>query len=184
MIVLLIGPRGCGKSTLGRAVATAMSRSFHDLDDLVLAHFPQSSVSEVWAVHSESRWRHVEAETLLALLKRTDSSDTPVIALGGGTVMIPEARSAIEDARKNQQAACIYLHCDATELEKRLSAQSGDRPSLTGQSPAEEIATVLQQREPTYRQLADVIVDVSASSHQQAVDQLVTAIGQLSNTLP
>ncbi len=172
MNILLVGPRGSGKSTLGRLLADRLHHSFVDLDDTVLATFEQTCVTDVWAMHGEHAWRRSEVQALL----RTFAARDQVIALGGGTPMVPDAFEYISRAISEQAAVCIYLHCHPDQLAHRLSVDAGDRPSLTGDDPARESAVILAQREPTYRKLANIVIDVSdhsiAESCEVAVEQL------------
>jgi len=161
MTVLLIGPRASGKSTVGRMLAAALNASFVDLDDVVLAGFADQgldTVEAVWAGPGEPAWRQGEAAALAARL--TGAPDADVIALGGGTPVIDDARTRIEAAQRAGRAIVVYLRCPVAVLERRLR-EPGDRPSLTGASPADETARVLAEREPVYLELADVVTDAT-----------------------
>ena len=63
-------------------------------------------------------------------------------------------------------ARTVYLQCSTDTLTQRIRRQPGDRPSLTGADPAEEMAVVLAEREPVYRAVADLIVDANDSTAQ------------------
>ena len=168
MNVLLIGLRGSGKSTIGRELAGRLSRPFVDLDERVLATFAEASVSEVWSAHGEAAWREREAAVLEAVLRDADQ----VVALGGGTPMIADARRRIESCRRAGEARVVYLQCDVKELARRLTRDVGDRPSLTGADPVDEIRTVLEAREPTYRELADFVCDVTDATPEVAAESI------------
>lgn len=170
--VLLIGPRGCGKTTLGRAAAAALSRSFVDLDDVTLGQFDQPTITGVWDKHGEQAWRRAEVKALMRVLE----AGGQIMALGGGTPTIPQAAALIKQEKQRGRTRCIYLHCDASELAQRLRAAEGDRPSLTGARPADEIAAVLHQREPTYRALADNVLDMTAMSPEQSTDAIIAIV--------
>jgi shikimate kinase len=165
---LLIGLRGCGKTTIGRELARRTDRPFIDLDDIVLATFTEASVSDVWSAHGEAAWREAEATALDEVLRAADQ----VVALGGGTPMIDDAHRRIVSRQRAGAATVVYLHCDTGELARRLARDGGDRPSLTGAGPMEEIQTVLEAREPTYRQLADVVYDVTGVSPEAAAVEI------------
>lgn len=159
-----MGLRGSGKTTIGRLLAQRTGRPFVDLDDRALAHFAETTVTEVWRVHGEPAWRDAEALALRELL----AGHEEIVALGGGTPMIDDARGQIEHHRRAGTATVVYLRCDALELSRRLAADTGDRPSLTGTDPVSEIRGVLDAREPTYHALADLEYDVSDVSPETA----------------
>ncbi len=185
MNVLLIGPRGCGKSSVGVLLAGRLEIPFRDLDDIVLGSFEQASVSEVWAMCGESAWREAEVSSLKESLGEASS----VIALGGGVPMIEDARTLINLAREAGEAVVIYLRCEPDELRRRLIKDSGDRPGggrtggdrpgLTGADPIAEIDDVLAQRHPTYARMADHVFDVSAATVEKTAEQLADWIRTL-----
>jgi shikimate kinase len=160
--LLLIGPRASGKTTIGRLVAAATDRPFVDLDVVVLASFDEPTVESVWQAHGEPAWRAGEVDALRSVLSGADA----VVALGGGTPMIPEARALIDDARQHGTARVCYLRVPVAVLVERLEADPGDRPSLTGAGVAEEMAAVLAVREPTYLAVADEVVE----AHEDSAD--------------
>jgi shikimate kinase len=162
--ILLMGLRGSGKTTIGRLLAQRAGRRFVDLDDLALARFPETTVTAVWQAHGEPAWREAEALALRQVLAGSEA----IIALGGGTPMIDDARALIEQAQAEGAATVIYLRCTTAEMSRRLSADAGDRPSLTGADPVAEIQAVLEAREPTFRALADHELDVTEISAEEA----------------
>jgi shikimate kinase len=154
MNILLIGPRATGKSTIGRALAERLGRAFIDLDDRVRARFGGDDVRVIWATHGEPAWRATELACLISVL----GEDNRVIALGGGTPMIPDAMEAIRSAQRLDRARVVYLQCGTSELVRRLQDGAGDRPSLSGGDVALETRRIIAQREPTYLELADAVV--------------------------
>ena len=168
MNVLLIGPRGSGKSSVGVLLAGRLEIPFRDLDDLVLGSFEQTSVTEVWATCGESAWRAAEVNSL----KNSLGDEASVIALGGGVPMIKDARILINLARDAGEAIVIYLRCEPDELRRRLVADIGDRPGLTGEDPIAEIDDIFSLRDPIYIQMADRVSDVSATSVEKIAEHL------------
>lgn len=162
MNIILMGYRGSGKTSIGKKIADQTWKEFVDTDAQVIKRFDGRSIADVWATDGEAAFRAAEAEVTQELLTR----DNHVIALGGGTVMDPGTAEAIKNA---VDAKRIYLAAKPAVLAARIAndAQSAAaRPSLTGggsdaSGSVEEITAVLEQRDPVYRELADVVFDVS-----------------------
>jgi len=176
MNTLLIGPRGCGKSSVGQRLADVLKRPFVELDARVLQTFAQDSVHEVWAVHGEDAWRAAEVEQLNSTLEK----DGQVVALGGGTPIIDEAQQRIQEEQQAGRARLIYLFCETSELRRRLEGNLGDRPALTDAGSIDELEAVLRARDPIYRKLADLIVPATTDSPDDIAAQLASEIGKLS----
>lgn len=158
MNIVLIGYRGSGKTTIGRKLASQLWKGFVDVDQEACRRFGIDSIAEIWRVHGELAWR----ETEVRVVQETMAKDEQVIALGGGTLMQPGARAAVEQA---QGVRRIYLHCEAEELHRRIEADPASgatRPSLTSfGGGVEEVRTMLAEREPVYRAVADHVLNVT-----------------------
>ncbi|MEM0915633.1 MAG: shikimate kinase [Planctomycetota bacterium] len=168
MSVVLIGYRGSGKSTVGRALAERLGMRFVDLDDEVCARFGGATVAEIWADPGEPAFRAAECDAVEALL----TEPGVVIALGGGTPMQPVAADAI----RRSSALKVYLQASAEELDSRTRADPASvdhRPALTAAGGGlDEVRAVLAEREPTYRALADREIDTSGQSVKALVDRI------------
>lgn len=168
MNIVLIGYRGCGKSTLGGLLAQARGLAFVDTDAVTCVRFGSNSIAEIWQRHGEPAWRKAECDVLDEVLARPGQ----VVALGGGTVMETRARAALEGGT---DLRCLWLQCQPQVLAQRISQDSASRatrPSLTGAASAdslEEILHVLAKREPVYRALAGQILDVTGLNPQEAL---------------
>jgi shikimate kinase len=170
MNIILFGYRGSGKTTVGKLLAEELWKTLADTDEEIRRRFAGATIAEIWAKQGVAAFRQAEVEVTRELCARKDL----VIALGGGTLMQPEARLAVQQA---PEAVRIYLHCTAEELARRLAQDSATvhaRPNLTALGGGiEEIKTVLAQREPVYRSVADKVFDVTHVQPKQAVRFLI-----------
>lgn len=168
--LILIGYRGSGKTSVGRVIADQIRKTFVDIDQAICDRFGGRTVAEIWATDGEPAYRAVEVE----VTREACASSGQVIALGGGTLMQPGAREAVEAA----DAVRVYLRCDSEELNRRISGDPqtvGLRPSLTGQGGGlDEIAAVLAEREPVYRAVADGEIDVTYTSIDETACHLIS----------
>jgi shikimate kinase len=171
--LVLIGPRAAGKTTLGRLTAQRLGRPFVDLDDRVREAFGGATIKAIFESHGESAFREAELNALRAAI------DEPagVIALGGGAPMTSAGRALVSDARLAGKAYVVYLLAEVETLQARLrESDLRDRPSLTGGDPIEEVANVLEQRNPTYHSLADRSLDTQSASMESLAQTLAAFV--------
>jgi len=153
-LLLLIGLRCSGKTTLGEAAARAMGSSFQDLDPLALGRLGRPTVTEAFALDGEAAWRRAESEALTDALREASG----VLSLGGGAPTAPGAAAAIRAAQSEGRARVALLHPGEAELVRRLTAARGDRPKLAADD-ASEVLHMAAERLPLYRSLADAVID-------------------------
>jgi len=157
---VLMGLRGCGKSTVGAILAREWNRRFVDLDDRTLdtlrSRHGATSIADAFERFGEAAFRDAEAEALREVLDDHDLRNA-VIALGGGTPTAPGAA----DALRSSASVLVYLRPSVEELKRRLAGEiDSRRPALLpGRDPVSEIATVFDQRDPLYRQLAAIVIE-------------------------
>jgi shikimate kinase len=172
MLVLLIGARAAGKTTIGRRIAAMRSLPFVDLDDRVRARLGGGGVAEIWRRVGEAAWRRAEVEALREVAREGDA----IVALGGGTPALPAAQRIIEEGRRCGRMRVVYLRCAAPVLAARLRAGTGDRPSLTGLHPADEVQEVVARREPAYLALADASCDTAGADPEATAREVVELV--------
>ena len=169
MNIILIGYRASGKSSMGKLMAQQLWKTYKDVDHETCKVFNNPSIADIWKEHGEPAWRREEVKVTQQLCKQDDL----VIALGGGTLMQPGAREAVENAN----AVRIYLKCKPEELYRRIqgdSQSSQTRPSLTGKGGGlDEIIEVLKVREPVYEAVADHVFDVTYTPVEDAVRYVI-----------
>lgn len=173
MNVILLGYRGSGKTSIGKKLASELWKDFVDLDDRVRRRFNDASIAEIWEKWGEAGFRQAEAEAAVEAFGKDDL----VVATGGGILTHDAGRQAVADA---SDATRIYLSCAPGVLAQRIAADastSTQRPSLTGDTdPAAEVEKVLAQRDPAYREIADIVFDVSHCSIEEAVRHLIAKL--------
>lgn len=170
MNIVLMGYRGSGKTTIGRKMAEHLWKDFADTDELVCRRFGGRSIREIWASEGEGAFRAAESVVVGELLKKMDQ----VIALGGGTVMQPQARAELEAA---SDITRIYLKCDPQVLFERIQLDATTAATRPALSPAggtlDEIRHILAEREPVYEALADKVFDVTHVTPDDAVGHII-----------
>jgi len=168
--IILIGYRGCGKTTLGKVLAERLWLTFVDVDVATCQRFGNDSIAAIWSEHGEPQWRRVEVEVTQELVKGSDK----VIGLGGGTLMQAGARQAVEEA---ENAVRFYLKCEPEVLLQRIGQDdqsAATRPNLTQLGGGiEEITAMLAEREPIYLAVADQVLDVSNLAPNDAVRYII-----------
>lgn len=164
MNIVLVGYRGCGKTTVGKRLADRLWQKFVDVDDLIVKKAGKT-IKEIFEQDGEERFRDLESEALAECLKMTDH----VIGLGGGTL----GREGNRKMLKESGVKIIYLKCEAEELDRRCSADANsaiNRPALTSLGGGlAEIKHLLEKREPLYREVKTAELDVTRLSPEDAV---------------
>jgi len=173
MNIILLGLRGCGKTTAGKLLAARLKRPFVDLDDVTPRELGAGTVAEAWTKHGEPAFRHAEVMALTRVLSR----DGQVVALGGGTPTAPGAPSLLEHVAALGRAVIVYLRAPAEVLRERLlSANNANRPSLTGLGVLDEIEGVMAVRDPIYRELARHVVEAGRLSPEETVQAVARLV--------
>lgn len=154
-IIFLIGMRGTGKTTVGKALAKNLDCEFIDLDEY-LQKKEAATVGEIVAGHGWEGFRKKEAEALRNVVNDCQSKPSAVVATGGGAPLLEENRELMRAS-----GHVCYLRVSPGELARRLRAnpESGQRPSLTGKDMIEELAEVYAARRDAYRDCAHVEID-------------------------
>lgn len=164
--IYLIGARGCGKTTVGQALALALGYDFCDTDHY-LQQSSRQTVADIVAIEGWCGFRARETQSLKAV-----TAACKVIATGGGMVLAEENRLFMRE-----HGRAIYLKAEAPVLAARLLAypQAEQRPTLTGRPIAEEMVEVLAERDALYQQTAHHIID-AMQSPDTVVNQIVSSL--------
>jgi len=165
--IYLVGPRGAGKSTIGRLLADRLGWHFEDCDAAV-ERASGLAVAQVFRSAGESAFRDAE-HTVLA---RLAGQPRLVIATGGGAVLRPANRALLRST-----GVTIYLTASTEELCDRLATDPAParRPPLTALPQADEVAQVVEHRDPLYRDVASITVDTTGQTPDAVVDAILAA---------
>jgi shikimate kinase len=159
--VLLVGPRGSGKTTVARLLADELGWAWVDADVLLEARAGMS-IRDIFAAEGEAGFRRREAD----MLAEVCTLDSHVIATGGGVVLRPENRALLK-----RSGVVVWLTGDIDTLWGRITADAttaARRPTLTVGGRA-EVAELVAAREPLYRECADVTIDTTGRTPAEIV---------------
>ncbi len=174
--LLLMGLRGCGKTTLAPPVAARLGLAWRDLDEVTKTRLGARTVAEAWAKTGEAGFRAAEFDAL----RDTLAGEEGVLALGGGTLMNNSTREWFGRYRRARPVFVAYLRITPGVQRARL-AQSGvaDRPSLTGRGVLEELDDVFAARDPVYRSLADEVFECDSLPIERTAELVVSSYGSM-----
>lgn len=159
--VILIGPPGAGKSSVGKALGQKLSTHFADTDVLIEK---QSGlrVSEIFLDKGEPFFRELEKEVVLRELTTFDG----VLALGGGAVM----NSDVEQALRETGDPICFLDVSLSSAAPRIGFNR-DRPLLVG-NPRAKWQELMNVRRPIYESLATLTVSTDSGTPSQIAQEI------------
>lgn len=146
-LVVLIGPPGAGKSTVGDRLAEETGTSFRDTDTDV-ERTAGKSVADVFVEDGEPHFRDLERDAVARALTEHDG----VLALGGGAVMDPRTEAALLDYR-GRGGVVVFLDVTLAAVVPRVGLNQS-RPLLLG-SPRKQWLELMNARRPVYERVAD-----------------------------
>jgi shikimate kinase len=151
--IILIGPPGAGKSTIGHSLAKKMKVKFADTDSLIEAKLDKK-ISDIFVDLGEPIFRTEELIVLAEVLQ----SDNGVVSLGGGAPISPQAQELL----RNSGAIVIFLDISLGKAAARVGFNR-DRPLLLG-NPRAQWNELMNSRRPIYESLATAVVTVDDRS--------------------
>jgi shikimate kinase len=164
--IFLVGPMGAGKSAVGRQLARTLHLSFVDSDDEVEAR-TGVDIPFIFEKEGEEGFRKREAAAIDDLTK----VDGVVLATGGGAIINAESRS-----RLGGRGFVVYLY---TSVEQQLArtTKGRERPLLeSGDDRRKILDELLEQRDPLYREIADLVVETDGRKVHSVANEIVEQI--------
>jgi len=165
--IFLVGPMGAGKSTIGAELARHLDFAFHD-SDATIEERSGVPVSLIFEIEGEAGFRRREAAIIDELTQLPDI----VLATGGGAVLDPENRKYLTG-----RGTVIYLHASVKQLLRR-TANDRNRPLLQTDDPERKLTELMAEREPLYREVADLIVNTGNRTVGRIAKSIATQISQ------
>ncbi|MDC9726830.1 MAG: shikimate kinase [Candidatus Thioglobus sp.] len=164
--VVLVGPMGSGKTSVGRRLACVLKRDFFDSDFEIVAR-TGVAIDHIFDVEGEEGFRQREINMLAELCEIPNI----VIATGGGIVIKPENRELLK-----RNSFVVYLSSSIEQLVMR-TARSKSRPLLEQSTNREQtIRDLVKKREPLYQEVADVVIDTTGKKLYAIINEIKKAI--------
>ena len=146
-VVVLVGPMGVGKTTVGKKLAKALKVPFIDTDAVVVAE--HGEISQIFETQGEPAFRALEEATVAAAI-----TEPSVVATGGGVVLSELTRERLK------AATVVYLSTDGRHIKSRLTG--GKRPLL--KNGFDDWTRIYDERKPIYESVADITINTSGQS--------------------
>ena len=146
--IFLVGPMGSGKSAVGRRVATELQLDFHDSDDEIEI---RTGVDIPYIFEREGEAGFRKRET--AMLEELTGLQNIVLATGGGAPGSAENRRLLAE-----HGTVVYLYTTVPE-QLRRTRKSTHRPLLQVDDPGKVLEELMEQRDPLYREIADIVIE-------------------------
>ena len=164
--VTLVGLRGAGKSTIGKALAKHLDVTFVELDALIEKE-SNLSLAELFSLHGEAYYKRLAYEVVLNLFARDEPM---VLSTGGSIVTDPETWHLLK-----RRSHTVWLKAKPEDHWKRVLGQGDTRPMANRASAMTELRSILSLRSPLYAEAAQV-VDTSSMRVSGAVKSIAAAL--------
>ena len=162
--VVLIGPPGAGKTTVGTALAARLGVTFTDTDAVIEAAAGKP-VADIFITDGEPEFRRLERDAVAAAL----DTGAGVVGLGGGAVMDERTQKLLAGHR------VVYLETGFTELARRVGLDRA-RPLLIGTNPRAQLKALLDERLPVYDSLAWRTVGTDGRDPEEVAAEIAAAV--------
>ncbi|MGH8503034.1 MAG: shikimate kinase AroK [Gammaproteobacteria bacterium] len=163
--LFLIGPMGAGKSSIGRKLSLKLARPFWD-SDKVLEQRTGVDIPTIFEFEREAGFRARESRIIDELTRKSGI----VLATGGGAVLSQQNREWLQ-----ARGLVVYL-CATVNTQLRRTARNRNRPLLHTPDPQAKLTLLFQQRDPLYRQIADLVVSTDNVSIPVVTERLLQQI--------
>lgn len=160
--VVLVGPMGVGKTTIGKKLAKRLQLEFVDTDVMIAKR--HGEIPTIFAEQGEPKFREFEETCVLEAIV-----SPAVVATGGGAVLSEHTRAALSEAK------VVYLATDGKHMASRLAG--GNRPLL--KDGLADWRRIYESRRDLYEQVADITVDTSGKPLTSLVEEIAEGLGKI-----
>lgn len=162
--IILIGPMGAGKTTVGKLLADQFQSPFRDTDEMIVAQTGRE-ISDIFIEDGEEEFRKLEKIILRSALLE----DNSILSLGGGACLSLDAQSAI----KASGSFVVYLKISLATASSRVGFNQG-RPLLMG-NPRAHWQSLMNDRAPIYQDLSHFLCEVDGKSPEDIRSEIEVA---------
>lgn len=159
--IILIGPPGAGKSSVGKLLAVELGRDFVDTDHLIETKSGKK-ISDIFLEDGEASFREFERDVVLSSLREVDG----VIALGGGSVLDPGVADEL-----SKKSSVVYLEVSISNAAPRVGFNK-ERPLLLG-NPRQQWLALMESRRAIYESLAKLRVSTDNKKPKEVVAEIM-----------
>ncbi|MFJ3207704.1 shikimate kinase [Streptomyces flaveolus] len=163
-VVVLVGPMGAGKSTVGQLLAERLGVGYRDTDDDIVAEQGRT-IAEIFVDEGEPAFRALERQAVLRALAEHEG----VLALGGGAILDEGTRAALAGL------TVVYLSMDVEEAVRRTGLNAA-RP-LLAVNPRRQWRELMEARRHLYEEVATVVVATDARTPEEVTQALLESTG-------
>ena len=165
--ILLVGPMGSGKTSVGKLLANNLDKKFLDTDEEIMKK-TGVDITYIFDMEGEEGFRKREC----LALKECLTNNNTVFSTGGGIVLSKENRNLLKD-----RGTVVYLQTSISSQVKR-TASSNNRPLLQNKDPEETLEKLMLTRGPLYEEIADITIMTDNKSLQEMSKEIQRAINE------
>ena len=168
--IFFVGLMGAGKTTVDKLLAKRLGKTFYDSDHEIESR-TGVNIPVIFELEGEAGFRKREVTALEELTAMHDI----VLATGGGAVLCKQNRENL-----SQHGTVIYLRASVIELWHRTKNDK-NRPLLQTDDPRGKLEKLYAERDPLYREIADIIIDTGDQSVGSIVQHLEETLNKHAN---